>query len=120
MTFSTDELEKLDSTGEVHIETHGGSRVFRTVIWVVVDDGEVFIRSVRGDEGNWYQRALADPNVALLVDNTRVPAVAVPAADSESVERVNESLRDKYPPGGSLDSMLRPEVLGTTLRLDPV
>lgn len=119
MAFSTEDLEKLDSTKEVHIETHDATRAFRTIIWIVVDDGEVFVRSVRGEEGKWYQRALADPNVAILADDTRVPAVAIPAPDPESVERVNQALRDKYRPGGSLDAMLRPEVLGTTTRLDP-
>lgn len=119
MTFGTDTLEMLDSTKEVHIETHEGSRTFRTIIWVMVDESEVFVRSVRGEEGKWYQRAQADPNVALLAGTDRIPAVAVLAPDPESVERVNRALRDKYSPGGSLDAMLRPEVLGTTMRLDP-
>jgi hypothetical protein len=119
MSFTTEELNKLDSTKEVHIETHEGSGVYRTIIWVVVDEGEVFIRSVRGDKGRWYQRALANPNVALLAGEVRIQAVAIPAPDPESVERVNQGLRDKYRPGGSLDAMLRSEVLGTTMRLDP-
>lgn len=119
MTFDKETLEKLGSTKEVQIETHQGGRTFRTIIWVMVDDGEVFIRSVRGEQGKWYQRTLADPNVALLVGDDRIPAVAVPTPDPESVERVDGALRDKYRPGGSLDSMLRSEVLGTTMRLDP-
>lgn len=119
MSFNTDALEKLDSTQEVHIETNEGGRAYRTIIWIVVDDGEVFIRSVRGDSGKWYQRALTDPNVAVITGNDRIPAIAVPASDPGSVERVDQALRDKYRPGGSLDAMLRPEVLGTTMRLDP-
>jgi hypothetical protein len=119
MSFDTEELKELDSAKEVHIETHDGGRAYRTVIWVVVDGEEVFVRSVRGEAGKWYQRALADPNVAVLARDLRVPAVAVPAPDPDSVERVNRALRDKYRPGGSLDAMLRSEVLGTTMRLDP-
>lgn len=119
MTFDTETLEMLDSAKEVHIETHEGSRTFRTIIWIVVDDGEVFVRSVRGDSGVWYQRALADPNVAVIAADERIPAVATPTPDLESVERVDQALRDKYKPGGSLDAMLRPEVLGTTMRLGP-
>lgn len=119
MTFDKETLEILDSTKEVHIETHEGDRALRTIIWVMVDDGEVFIRSVRGEGGKWYQRALADPNVALLVGDDRVPAVAVPTPDPESVKRASQALRDKYRPGESLEAMLRDEVLGTTMRLDP-
>lgn len=119
MAFDTETLDNLNSAKEVQIETREGGRTYRTIIWVVVDDGDVFVRSVRGEDGKWYQRTLADPNVALLVGDDRVPAVAVPAADPESVERVNQALRDKYRPGGSLDAMLRPEVLGTTMQLDP-
>lgn len=119
MAFDTETLEQLDSTKEVHIETHEGSRTFRTIIWVMVDDGEVYVRSVRGEDGEWYQRTLADPNVALLAGDDRIPAVAVPAPDPETIERVNQALRDKYQPGKSLDAMLRSEVVGTTMRLDP-
>lgn len=120
MSFSSEDLRLIDETGEVHIETKRGDRTHRTVIWVIVDDGEVFVRSVRGPSGKWYQRALADPDVALDVAGRRIPARAVPADDEESVERTSAALRRKYRPGGSLNSMLRHEVLDTTLRLDPV
>lgn len=120
MGFSREDLELLDRTREVEIETRRGDRSYRTVIWVVVDDGEVFIRSVRGERGKWYQRAEADPQVTLHADGRSIDARVVPARDEESVSRVDEALRAKYRPGGSLDSMLREETLGTTLRLEPV
>ena len=120
MALSKSQLEILDDVKRVVIETRSGDRVVSTIIWVVVDEGDVFVRSVRGDGGKWYQRVLADPEVALRVGDDRFPFRAVPAGDPESVERVSEALRRKYSPGGSLDSMLLPEVLGTTLRLDPV
>jgi len=120
MALSNSQLEILDEVKRVVIETRASDRVIGTIIWVVVDDGDVFVRSVRGDEGKWYQRALADPEVALRVGDDRLPFRAVPAADPESVERVSDALRRKYNPGGSLDSMLKHEVLGTTLRLDPI
>jgi hypothetical protein len=120
MSLSEDQLEIVDEAKRVVIETRSGDRTIGTIIWVVVDDGEVFVRSVRGDGGKWYQRALADPEVALRVGDDLLRFRAVPADDAESVERVSQALRRKYQPGGSLDSMLLPEVLGTTLQLDPV
>ena len=119
MAFTTEDLRLIDDTGEVRIETRDADRVYRTVIWVVVDDGEVFVRSVRGESGRWYQRALRDPNVALHVGGNRTAATAVPATDPESVARTTEALRSKYPKSQSLNSMVRDEVLDTTLRLDP-
>jgi hypothetical protein len=119
VSSSSDRLEILGEVNRVVIETRSGRRVIGTIIWVVVDDGEVFVRSVRGESGKWYQRVLADPEVTLRIGDDRVHVRAVPADDPESVERASSALRHKYPPGGSLDSMHLPEVLGTTLRLEP-
>ncbi|MGH8914754.1 MAG: DUF2255 family protein, partial [Acidimicrobiia bacterium] len=66
-----DELQAIDGAREVVIGTRTGDRVFRTVIWVVVDDDDVFVRSVRGELGRWYQRALADPEVTLGTGDSR-------------------------------------------------
>jgi hypothetical protein len=117
--LSPEQLEIFAQAREVLIETKRGDRVYRTVIWVVVDEGEVFVRSVRGEVGRWYQRALADPSVALAVGDDRLDFAAVPASDPTSIERTSEALRRKYR-GRSLEMMLMPETLGTTLRLDPV
>jgi hypothetical protein len=117
MPFPDDVLDLIDRTREVAIETRRGDRVRRTIIWVVADGGEVFVRSVKGEAGRWYQRALDDSRVALLVDGRRIEARAVHAPDQ--AERVTSALRAKYPPGGSLDRMTHPTVLTTTMRLDP-
>lgn len=118
MAFSEDQLRLIDKSREVEIETRAGDRRYRTVIWVVVDEGEVFVRSVRGTAGKWYQRALANPEVALRVGHTTIASRAVPATDPVSIERTSEALRRKYR-GRSRDAMLVPEVLDTTVRLDP-
>jgi hypothetical protein len=114
---SSEQLELVADAREVVIETRSGDRVTGTVIWVVVDDGEVFVRSVRGESARWYQRVLADPHVTLRIGDFRLPFIAVPAGDDDSVERTSEALRRKYPKGSSLDAMLRREVLSTTLLL---
>ncbi|MGH8958061.1 MAG: DUF2255 family protein [Acidimicrobiia bacterium] len=119
MAFSDRELQLISETPEVRIETHGNSRSYRTIIWVVVDDGEVLVRSVRGEKGKWYRRVLENPEVVLEAASIKIPARAVPATDASSIERTSEALRRKYKKGRSLDSMLKPEILETTLRLDP-
>jgi hypothetical protein len=120
MSFDPDDLLLMDETPEVQIETRRVDQTYRTVIWIVVNDGEVFIRSVRGDSGKWFQRARAQPEVVIHAEGRRIPARAHLATDEDSVERTSAALRRKYRPGGSLDAMLRPHTLETTLRLDAV
>jgi hypothetical protein len=115
--FSPSDLELLDESREVRIVTRAGSRTYRTIIWIVVDGAEVFVRSVRGTRGKWYQRAVANPEVLLEVGSSQLDAYAVPAADPVSVERTSEALRRKYR-GRSLEAMLVPETLETTMRLE--
>ena len=119
MPFAPEDLALIDATEEMHIETRATGRVYRTIIWVVVDGDEVFVRSYQGERGHWYQRALSDEAVALHVGGRRIPARAVPAVDADSVSRTSEGFRRKYPRSRSTDAMVRPEVLATTLRLEP-
>jgi hypothetical protein len=119
MGFSQDELDLIDRTEEVEIETNGADgAVHRTIIWAVVDDGDVFIRSYRGPNARWYREALANPSVALGVDGRRLPADAIPAADPTSIERTSAGLTRKYANDPATPRMNRPEVLDLTLRLE--
>ena len=118
MSFTANELELIAGTKEVSIETWAGDRVYPTVIWIVVAHDTVYVRCVSGASGRWYQRALANPGVALDVGGTRLPARAIPATDAASIEACSEGLRVKYRTSRSVDSMLVPEVLDTTLRLE--
>ncbi|MGB8665686.1 MAG: DUF2255 family protein [Serratia inhibens] len=120
MALSTEQLDWLDETKEVRIETSDGSRVTKTIIWIVVTEGVVYVRSVRGPEGRWYQRLLENPEAAIDVNGRQVDFRAVPVVEQDEIDAVSDALRDKYPPGGSLDRMTRDEVLDTTLRLQPI
>jgi hypothetical protein len=87
---------------------------------VVVVDGLAFVRSVRGDRGHWFQAALDNPEgVVLYLDRRSVPALVRVANDDKSIERCTAGLRAKYARDASLRTMVRPEVLETTLLLEP-
>ncbi len=122
-SFDAETLRLLDETGEVDIETRRDedAHAHRTIIWVVTLDGEVYVRSVRGENGRWYREASAYPNAVLHAGDVRVPVRAVSAADPETAEKVSEAYRSKYGrrSPGSTESMVRAEVLSTTLRLEP-
>jgi hypothetical protein len=121
MHFDAELLRRLDAAEEVEIETRRATGLSRrTTIWIVVDGGEVYVRSVRGPGGKWYQRLRRDQEGALHVAGTRTPVRAVPITDPAEVERASAALRRKYARyPGPLAGMLRPETLPTTLRLEP-
>jgi hypothetical protein len=121
VSFSTEDLALLDRAEEVRIETQApGGPIHRTIIWVVVDGEDVFVRSVRGERGRWYREAVANPAVGIHVEGRRLAATAIDATDPASIERVSEALRRKYERDPALRTMLVPDILDTTLRLEPV
>jgi hypothetical protein len=115
-----DTLEALHQSIEVDIRTprRDGSMSSRP-IWVVVVDGDAFVRSYRGASGAWYRRALADGRAVLDVGGRTLEVGLQPAADDELNRRVSEAFRAKYGARspGSTDAMVSPEVNRTTMRL---
>ena len=124
MSFAPETLASWNRTPEIEIETSrgGDAAVHRTVIWIVVDNDRAYVRSVRGPAGRWYRELTANPHGAVHAEGRRVAVDAVPVEDGATVSRVSDLLREKYErrwPGPTA-SMLREEVLPTTLRLLPV
>ena len=121
MPFDSATLRLIDAAHEVDVETtrpDGTTRL--TTIWAVVDDGEVLVRSWKGDRGYWYQAALDRPSeVTLVVDGERLPVTAVVADDPAAVARCSAGLSRKYRGDPSTPAMLSARVLHTTLRLEP-
>jgi hypothetical protein len=120
VSFKAADRALLAEAEEVDIETAlPDGTVHRTTIWIMVDGEDVFVRSVRGKAGRWYREAVANPAVAIHVGGRRMTASAIGATDPDSIERASDSLRRKYGTGESVDSMLVPDVLDTTIRLEP-
>jgi len=118
--FDANVLNELTNTEEIEIETHSAiGRMHRTIIWVVVDDNDVYVRSVRGRNGRWYQEAKANPDVAIHVNGQRFAVHAVPLADQAFIASVSNGYLRKYRDDPDLNSMVREEILPTTLRLEP-
>ena len=117
--FTRDVLTLFDGTAEVDIETVSArGRVHRVPIWIVVDGTDVFARSYVGAEARWYRELLARPG-AIVIGERRFAVSAVSATDPDSVRRTSEGYQRKYPTSRSLRAMQRPEVLPTTIRLEP-
>jgi hypothetical protein len=122
-TFDTGTLGLLDETEEVYVETRRDedSPEHRTIIWVVVTGGEVFVRSVRGQKGRWYREISSNPEGALHVGDTRIPVRATHATDDTTVDAMSAAIKSKYEQSapGPTAAMVRPDVLPTTLKLAP-
>jgi hypothetical protein len=120
VTFDESDLDLLAGREEIRVETRSTSgEVHKTIVWPLVHERVVYLRSYKGSVGRWYREAIADPAIALLFDRRRVPARAVPATDDASVEACSAALRAKYPRSYSLEAMLTPWVLPTTMRIEP-
>jgi hypothetical protein len=121
MPFPPADLAALSDTQEIEIETRSvaDAQAHQTIIWVMTDGGDAFVRSVRGPAGRWYREAMADPRVVVHAGGLTLKARVVPAADGDSVARTNAGLERKYRGVDGFDEMLVPDVFPTTLRLEP-
>ena len=119
MAFTRDELDLIERRKLVRIETSNpGAAVHRTTIWAVVDGDYVFVRSWRGAGARWYREAVANSEVAIHVGKVRLPARATVAVDPDSIARTSACFERKYAGDPASGSMVRPEILDTTLRID--
>ena len=122
--FSPDALRTLNAAEEVQIEPRSvdGRSGQPVTIWVIVVDGDVYVRSYKGPQGRWYQSLLTRPDGVLHADGQAIPFRAIKVEDAQTIARVSEAYRRKYErlwPSETAD-MLRDEVLPTTLKLEPL
>ena len=121
--FAPEVVQAIEVEDEVDIEpeTAGGQRGKPVTIWVVVSDGDVYVRSVRGTRGRWYQALIQQPRGVLHVGNREVLFKAQHIDDPETVARVSEAFRQKYEKRWPRETapMVKGETLNTTLRLEP-
>ena len=121
MPFAPADLAALEAAEEIEIETRASAdaQARRTIIWIMTDGADAFVRSVRGPAGRWYREAVADPRVVVHAGGRTLPAQVIPAADEESIARTNAGLRRKYLGIDGFDEMLVPDTFPTTLRVEP-
>src|SRR6516162_6268942 len=89
------------------------------VIWIVVADDEVFVRSWLGARGRWYRDLAAGGPATLEFAGRRIEVQAFPANDDASIARASAEFLRKYQASSHAREMVRSEILSTTLRLEP-
>ena len=79
----------------------------------------MYVRSVRGRQGRWYQEITAKPHGAVEVEGHHLAVQAVPVTDEAAISRVSNAYLRKYRQSPYVSSIVEPQTLPTTLRLDP-
>jgi hypothetical protein len=118
--FDANVLNQLANAEEIRLETHSlTGRTHRTIVWVAVEGQDVYVRSVRGRQGRWYQEFTANPHGAVEVEGEHLAVQAVPVTDEATISRVSDAYLRKYRQSPYVNSIVEPRTLPTTLRLDP-
>ncbi|WP_432199069.1 DUF2255 family protein [Streptomyces sp. bgisy027] len=91
-------------------------------VWVVVLDGEAYVRSAFGRRSGWYRRVLRHADTQVEVAGARLSVVLQPVEDPELVQRVSGAYRAKYGLSwpGPVESINGQEAAATTMRLADV
>jgi deazaflavin-dependent oxidoreductase (nitroreductase family) len=121
-TLPRDVLARIDEAQEIDVETVGrrSGEPRRATVWVVVVDDLPCARSEYAERGQWYQNALANPDVAIWVDGRRIAARATKVTDPALLRRVSEAIRTKYSHHATgVDEMVAPDVEPATVCFTP-
>ncbi|MFW0793501.1 DUF2255 family protein [Gordonia sp. CPCC 205515] len=119
MTWSTEQLDLIGESEELHITSHrqDGSLRKWIPIWVVRVDDDLYIRSAYGADGAWYRHATAG-TARVQVGNFESDATLERVTDAQANDRVAEAYRAKYHnQPGALKPMLDAPSAESTVRL---
>ena len=116
--FDADTLRELRDLREVAIRTEKHPQT-AVVMWVVVAGDEVFVRSVRGSKGRWYSDLARGGSATLEFAGRRLEVQALSGSDADSIARASREYLRKYQTSPYAQSIVRDEILPTTLRLEP-
>src|SRR3954447_16378981 len=118
-TWTAEELQSLERAGEIRVagRRQDGSLRTLTIIWHVVVDGSLYVRSVRGAEGSWYKGVLRHQEGAIAWNGTTREVVFVP--DTTVDDTIDAAYFDKYGNGSPSRAITNATARATTLRVEP-
>ena len=116
--FDADTLRALRDVKEVRIRTDKHPKT-AVVIWVVVADDEVFVRSWLGSKGRWYRDLATGGAAAPEFPGRRLEVQAILVRAPGEIDRASREFLQKYRTSSHAQEMVRSEILSTTLRLEP-
>lgn len=122
--FELPDLRLLQDTEEIEVEVEtsaaGPLARCRSTIWIVVVGEEVFVRSVNGEQGHWYQALTQRAVGKLCTEDRHIPIRAERISETELQQQVSEAYLRKYAQyPDDVAWMVGPTAAPTTLRLRP-
>ena len=118
-TWTPEQLAAIDADGEITVAAHRPDGALRTprIVWHVVVDDHLYIRSVRGADGVWY-RGVQRTQTGRIEAHGQQTDVTFTHDDSHD-DAIDRAYHDKYGHGGPVQSITSPRARATTLRVDP-
>lgn len=118
-TWTAEELETLDRIKEIRVagRRQDGSLRTLTIVWQVVVGGCLYVRSVRGAEGAWYQGVLRHHEGTISWDGETRDVTYLP--DPSVDDELDAAYFKKYGTGSSSRAMTTAQARATTLRVEP-
>lgn len=114
------DLQTIDRAGEILVAAHRPDGTLRpaTIVWHVVVDGALFIRSVRGQHGAWYRAVQRTGTGAVEADGVHADVTFTPDASHDT--QIDHAYRAKYGDGSPVRAITSATATATTVRVDPV
>ena len=119
MTWTDKELDELDRAYEVRVAGRRADSSSRTltIVWHVVVDGHLYLRSVKGPDGQWYRGVARHFEGSLRWGNTtRDVSYTLDASHDDAIDAAYFAKYGSGSPTRSITSALAKQ---TTLRVDP-
>ncbi|BDI22960.1 DUF2255 family protein [Herbiconiux sp. L3-i23] len=118
-SWSDADLATLDRVGEIRIagRRDDGSTRKPVIIWHVVVDGVLYVRSVRGTAGGWYRGVARRFEGTIEWDGA--PHAVTFVLDGSRDDEVDAAYFAKYGRGSSSQAITSATAKATTLRVEP-
>jgi hypothetical protein len=121
-SFSAETVARVGQAEEIELETRAAASAptRRTTTWIVADRANLYVRSVRGPQGKWYQRVQHNPTATLHAGGQTLAVRLAPVTDTTEIDRVSAAYRQKYAAdASSVQALLAPATLPTTMKITP-
>lgn len=106
--WSSADLAAIDADGELRTSR---------IVWHVVVDDHLYIRSVRGVDGAWYRGVQRTRTGQIDSGGARADVTFV--RDDSHDDAIDSAYRAKYGNGSAVDHITAPSARATTLRVEP-
>jgi hypothetical protein len=118
--WTGEELRSLERAHEIRVAGRRNDGTLRTlvIVWHVVVGGVLYVRSVRGTEGQWYKGVTRHFEGAInwAADTRQV----IYTPDSSRDAEIDAAYAAKYGNGSATRAITSEMAKQTTLRIDPV